>query len=85
MPGRSRQPGFTLIELIVVIGIIILATGFIVPTLSRFFQNRALNNAGTLIHGVLNGARNDAVTTKKAVRVVFLKRGLRVFMEGTGL
>lgn len=76
---RRRAAAFTLIELIVVIGIIIVATGFIAPTLSKFFRNRKLNNAGTLITNTLNEARNAAVTKKKPVTVVFLKKGLRVF------
>ena len=74
--------GFTLIEMVVVIGIIILATGFIVPSLSKFFQNRQLNNAGKIITNTLQEARNEAVTKKQPVRVIFLQRGLRVYVEG---
>ena len=81
--GPAKSRGFTLIELIVVIGIIIVATGFIVPTLTKFFRHRKLSNAGTLITQTMNEARNAAVTKKQAVSVVFLRKGLRVYDHGT--
>ncbi|MFQ5653601.1 MAG: Tfp pilus assembly protein FimT/FimU [Planctomycetota bacterium] len=83
---RSPLPGngFTLIEMVVTIAIIILAAGFIAPTLTEMFQSRKLENATTLIVGSLNEARNEAVTQKRAHAVVFLQRGVRLYREGKG-
>ncbi len=81
---RDSQRGFTLIEMIVTIGIIIMAAGFLAPAVKTMFQNRKLENAGTVIATVLNDARGKAVTTKRAHQVVFFKDGLRLYMEAKG-
>ena len=80
----SRRGGFTLIEMVVTIGIIILAAGFLAPAVGTMFQNRKLENAGTLISNVLNEARNSAVTKKQIHHVVFLRNGLRIYAEPKG-
>ncbi len=79
-----RERGFTLVEMIVTIGIIIMAAGFLVPSLATMFANRKLENAGTLISTVMNEARNSAVTKKQVHTVVFLRDGLRLYREAKG-
>lgn len=74
-----REGGFTLIEMVVTIGIIILAASFLAPALGSLFENRKLENAGTLIVSVMNEARNIAVTKKKTVSVCFLRDGVRLY------
>ena len=61
----AGERGFTLIEMVVTMGIIILAAGFLVPALGGLFENRKLENAGTLIVSKMNEARNSAVTKKQ--------------------
>jgi type II secretory pathway pseudopilin PulG len=85
--SRSRPGplgGFTLIEVVVVIGIIVLTVSFIAPSVAKMFQNRKIENACTLIASTLNEARNGAVTRKQVHRVVFLHEGLRLYREPKG-
>jgi prepilin-type N-terminal cleavage/methylation domain-containing protein len=79
-PG-SRLGGFTLIEMIVVMGIIVMMASLMGPTLATMFSNRRLENAGTMVSSVLNEARNTAVTQKRRVAVIFCRDGLRTYRE----
>ncbi|MGE3163709.1 MAG: Tfp pilus assembly protein FimT/FimU [Planctomycetota bacterium] len=83
VPSLRRDPrpaaGFTLIEMMVAIGIIMLAFGFMLPTLNSFTQDRKVSSAGSLIATTLNGARQDAVTQKRPFGVVFYRRGVRIY------
>lgn len=82
--SKRTEGGFTLIEMVVTIGIIILAAGFLAPALGSLFENRKLENAGTLIVSVMNEARNISVTKKKTVSVCFLRDGLRLYEGAKG-
>ncbi len=82
--STGRIAGFTLIEMVVTIGIIIIAAGFLIPSMAKLFQNRKLENAGTLISSTMNEARNNAVTKKQTYQVVFLRDGLRLYREPKG-
>lgn len=78
--GRDgRRSGFTLIEMMVVISIIIVATGLMVPTLLRHLKTRQLKNAGNVIVSTLNEARSEAVTKRKRLSVCFVQEGLYVY------
>ena len=79
MRPTTRTRGFTLIEMVVTMGIVIMAAGFLAPAVATIFQNRKLDNAGTLISTVLNEARNRAVTSKQAFQVVFLRDQVRLY------
>jgi prepilin-type N-terminal cleavage/methylation domain-containing protein len=88
MDCRARSTlseGFTLIEVVVAIGIIVLVMGFSAPSFAKMFKNKNLENAGTLIASAVNEVRNDAVTTKQAHRIVFLRDGLRIYREPKGI
>ena len=78
------QPGFTLVEMIVTIGIIIVAAGFIAPSIAAIFQDRRIENAAAIIISTVNEARNNAVTKKQEYSVVFLKKGVRLFRHPKG-
>jgi prepilin-type N-terminal cleavage/methylation domain-containing protein len=80
---RSRS-GFTLVEMIVTIGIIIVAAGFIAPAVSAIFQDRRIENAAAIIVSTFHEARNNAVTKKQEYSVVFLKSGLRMYRHPKG-
>lgn len=77
--SAKRAEGFTLIEMMVAVGIIMIAFGFMVPTLNSFTQDRKVSSAGTMITTLLNSARNEAVTKKSPYGVVFYQRGMRLY------
>jgi len=78
------RAGFTLIEMIVTIGIIIVAAGFIAPAVTAIFQDRRLENAAAIILTTVNEARNAAVTKKQPHSVVFLQAGVRLYRHPKG-
>ncbi len=85
VPSRSaavhRASGFTLIELMVVIAIIVLAAGLMTPTITDFFKNRQLEGIRGHFGSAFNSARLHAVNTGSPVSLVFFREGVRVFDE----
>ena len=55
---RQQRAGFTLVEMIVAIGIIIVAAGFIAPAVTAMFKDRRIENATAVIITTINEARN---------------------------
>ena len=80
----SNQRGFTLVEMIVTIGIIIMAAGFIAPAVTKIFQDRRIENAASVIITAINEARNSTVTKKQKHSVIFLKKGVRIYRHPKG-
>ena len=76
---RREVEGFTMIELIVVIGIIVLAAGMMTPSITDFFKNRQLQQVLRTMRSTINSARLKAVNERTRVRLVFFKEGVRVF------
>lgn len=78
--GRPSWPrGFTLIELMVVVAIVVMAMGIMAPTLLEFFRNQKLKSVRSHFSSALTVARLMAVTEASPVRVVFFKEGVRVY------
>ncbi|MBN1441163.1 MAG: prepilin-type N-terminal cleavage/methylation domain-containing protein [Planctomycetes bacterium] len=80
-PLPRRRTAFTLIELMVVIGIIILAAGLMTPTLADFFRNKALEAVRGEFGSIFNRARLQAVTQGRDISVVFFREGGRIYDE----
>lgn len=69
---RGRQ-GFTLIEILVVVTIIVLAFGFALPTIGRFMSDKKVKSVtGRMARGLLSG-RMKAITKHHDVYVFFLR------------
>ncbi|MGE4619489.1 MAG: prepilin-type N-terminal cleavage/methylation domain-containing protein [Planctomycetota bacterium] len=81
---RSQRAGFTLVEMIVTIGIIIMAAGFIAPAVAAIFQDRRIENAAATIITTINEARNASVTKKQQHSVIFLQSGVRLYRHAKG-
>ena len=77
---RSRD-GFTMIELMVVVAIIIMATGIMGPTIADFMKNRQLEGVRGQFGNIFNMARMQAVNQRRDISVVFFREGPRVFDE----
>lgn len=75
----SGPRGFTLIELMVVVAIIVLAMGIMAPTLLEYFRNQKLKNVRVHFVQAFNVGRLMAITEGSRIRVVFFKEGVRVY------
>ena len=65
------QRGFTLLELMVVIGIIGVVTAIAAPSFQKWRHHSAVNNATMVLNGKLKQARALAVAESRKVRVKF--------------
>ena len=70
-----------MIELIVVIGIIVLAAGMMTPSITDFFKGRQLKLLTSAFRSTINSARLKAVNERTRVRLVFFREGIRVYDE----
>ena len=77
---RSRD-GFTMIELMVVVAIIIMASGIMGPTIADFMNYRLLEGVRGQFGNIFNMARLRAGKQRRDISVVFFREGPRVFDE----
>ena len=82
--GIGRLAGFTMIELMLVIGIIVMAAGIMAPTLTDFFKNRELDALSGQFGSIFSSARLQAVQRHRRMSVVFFREGPRVYDELSG-
>ena len=61
---KTKNKGFTAIELIIAIFIIALLSAIIIPNLAKFHNGRVLQNTNEDIISLLNEARNDTISSK---------------------
>lgn len=69
-PVDSRQRGFTLLEILLVLAIVAVASVFVVPNLSGF-ETRTFNSQVRQANSLLNYARRTAVVSGQASTVSF--------------
>lgn len=81
--GRGRQRGFTLVELIVVLGIIAMIMLLAVPRLGNLAPGAELRAAAEELRGDLRGVRNTALReSRETVLVIDLETG--TWRDATG-
>ncbi len=71
MTNRSRHPGFTLIELVLVMFVIALIAGILAPALFRFTEGRIVDNFGRQMVGLCQLARMKSTNEAQAYYIVF--------------
>jgi prepilin-type N-terminal cleavage/methylation domain-containing protein len=77
----SSRAGFTMIELMVVVAIIVMASGVMGPTIIDFMKNRELEGIRGQFGKIFNKARLDAVIQRRDISVVFFREGPRIYDE----
>ena len=83
-PTKRPRAGFTLIELMIVIGIVAIVMGLGVPTLVRVFRKEALRQAVSDIIEVASNARAMAIQRGETVELVFNPEARTVSAGGGG-
>ena len=71
--SRSRQNGFSLVELLAVMVVMILAASLIVPAAHSIFEGNKLAHAGQLVAGQLETARQSSISRNRSVEVRFFR------------
>src|ERR1700744_926748 len=61
-PVTRRQDGFTLIELILVLALLVIITSIAVPAMSRFIRGRALESESSRLLALMHLAQSRAVS-----------------------
>jgi prepilin-type N-terminal cleavage/methylation domain-containing protein len=87
VPRGGRQAGFTLVEVLLVMAGIAMASAVVVPQISTLVETQRARNAARTVERQLQTARLKAVTNSRALRVRFncpAAGQLRV-LEVTGL
>jgi len=70
-----QRSGFTLVEMLIVVGIILLAMAIAMPLLGAFVQGSAVDRAVDVLGSILTAARSVAVSQHKFVAVNFDEDG----------
>ncbi len=82
--GNPLKRGFTLVELLVVIGIVGFLMLISIPLFQRFARGQQLDDAGRTFRTVFNRAQLMAVKERQRVRIIFTKTSLLIYTENDG-
>jgi type IV fimbrial biogenesis protein FimT len=74
MKIRQRKPGFTLLELILVMLIITIVVGAVAPSLRGFTMGRSASNTATRLLAMTQYARTQAISQGRVYRLTYNPR-----------
>src|SRR5271169_4653680 len=69
---HEHEAGFTLTEMVVVVGLMAIMTAVAVPSIMNFLKNYSINGAAQMVAGELNRARAKAIASNTTNGVVFV-------------
>jgi uncharacterized protein (TIGR02596 family) len=72
-PVSPRAQGFSLIELIIVISVIVIIAAFTLPAMNTVLKGSQLSQGAGLVIGQLNLARQQALSRNRAIEVRFYR------------
>ncbi len=78
-PRGTISAGFSLIELLVVMGIIAAMAAVALPAISQYVRNYQIRGATQQVVGELQAARNKAITKNVNLGVVFITRSATTY------
>jgi len=78
--GRTGERGFTLIELVVVLVLLVAAATVVIPTISRAFANLQLRAAAHSVATLFLQAKSRALQEGRTYQIVVPAEGARVFL-----
>lgn len=71
--ARGTRRSFTLMELLVVIGIIIVMTAMSIPAVKKFMDGQRLSQSGRILQSAFNEARRAAITQRTRQYLLFFR------------
>lgn len=69
---HKQQTGFSLVELLVVVGLIVLLAAFAIPSIATFVRNYRIRGAAQQVASEIQAARTKAIMKNTNLGVVFL-------------
>lgn len=70
---NQRRRGFTLMEMLVVVGIIIIMTALALPAISKFLDGQSMAQSGRITQSAFNEARRAAITQRALNYLIFFR------------
>ena len=71
-PNSRSNPGFTIVELLIVVSILLLLTTFTIIAVDFTFEAERVSAAGRQVQSMLSGARDRAIRARRAIGVRFV-------------
>jgi len=81
MPKPPAKGGFTLVELLVVLVIMVVISGVVTVAMGPSLRDARMRSACRMVASSLNYARSYAATSGKPARVLFYENGRRLRVE----
>src|SRR5258707_11588661 len=83
-PHRSRQSGYSFVELVITVGMILVITTWAMPSLLNYYRSARVRAGAQVISAYLNEARQLAIKTNSAVCVFRSTASVIQYRTATG-